>query len=174
MTWISRRLQQASGGSQGSSQSQVHPLWTQSWRHLVAAFHLCFAIIENDWRRCSWLVYQPQDFSHHCGCQSALCCSSHPTPAACEVSASASPAPTSLTSCGPTLVAMLASSPFLGPSRLAGWDSTQQRDIEVSAWKDLGTRRSAFLGLPSCKNRAAVDHAVGLILPYTSHISHQR
>lgn len=36
------------------------------------------------------------------------------------------------------LLAMLASSPFLGPSRLAGWDSTQQQEVQESAWKDPG------------------------------------
>lgn len=172
MTWISRRLQQASGGSRGSSQSQVHPLWTRSWRHLVAASPLCFTIIEKDWRLCSWLVYQPRDFSHHCGCQSAVCCSSHPTPAVCHICLPCPNLSDFLWS--HPLVAKLASSPFLGPSRLAGWDSTQQRDVQESAGEDLGTRKSAFLGLPSCENWAAVDHAVGLILSYTSHISPQR
>ena len=139
MTWISRRLQQASGGSQGSSQSQVHPLWTQSWRHLVAAFHLCFTIIENGWRRCSWLVYQPRDFSHHSGCQSALCCSSHPTPAVCEVSTSASPAPTSLTSCGPTLsLPCWPPHPFLAPLGLpvgTPHSSETSRSLHGRTWE---------------------------------------
>ena len=99
----------------------------------MAAFHFCFTISGNDWGSCSWLVKGletlpgPQDFSHHCGCQSVLYCSSHLTPAHLSDFLWSHP-----------LLAMLASSPFFGPSRLAGWDSTQQQEVQESAWEDPG------------------------------------
>ena len=170
MAWISRPLQQASGGSQGSSESQIHPLWTWSWCHPVAAFHFCFTISGNGWGSCSWLVKAletlpgPQDFSHHCGCQSVLYCSSHLTLAVCKDFKSASPIPTSLTSYGLTLsLPCWPPHRFLAPlDLLVGTPHSSKKSRHLHG-RTLGTRKSTFLAFPIV--RITFDYALDLILP---------
>lgn len=124
----------------------------------MAAFHFCFTISGNDWGSCSWLVKGletlpgPQDFSHHCGCQSVLYCSSHLTPAVCKVFKSASSIPTSLTSYGLTLsLPCWPPHRFLAPlDLLVGTPHSSKKSRNLHG-RTLGTRKSTFLGLPNCE-----------------------